>query len=126
MNAWSRHLYLRIWLAVVLGVAVLMTLVGWAWQVAVEHNAANPPLREWIVRNAQGDVLASTTARPQPGTPLELQVPMDGRPAVQLFLERRMERPGGGMVHLGGARRIPTTWRLGGRVHRMVLSGCSP
>ena len=101
--AWSRHLYLRIWLAVVLGVAVLMTLVGWAWHVSVEHTAANPPLREWVVRNAQGDVLASTTARPQPGTPLALQVPMAGQAPVQLFLERRLERPdGGGMLHLGG------------------------
>jgi len=102
MNAWSRHLYLRIWLAVVLGVAVLMTLVGWAWQASVEHNAANPPLREWVVRNAQGEVLASTTARPVPGTPLELQVPMGGNPPMQLFLERRMERPDGGVIHLGG------------------------
>lgn len=100
---WSKHLYLRIWLAVVLGVAVLMTFVGWAWHLSVEHNAANPPQREWVVRNAQGEVLASTNARPQPGTPLELQVPMAGHPPVQLFLERRLERPGGGgMVHLGG------------------------
>lgn len=102
MSAWSRHLYLRIWLAVVLGVAVLMTLVGWAWHVSVEHNAANPPLREWVVRNAQGEVLASTTARPVPGTPLEIQVPMGGPAPMQLFLERRLERPGGGIVHLGG------------------------
>ncbi len=102
MSGWSRHLYLRIWLAVVLGVAVLMVLVGWAWHVSVEHNAANPPMREWVVRNAQGDVLASTNARPQPGTPLALQVPMNGHPPVQLFLERRLERPDGGMVHLGG------------------------
>ncbi len=78
MSGWSRHLYLRIWLAVVLGVAVLMTLVGWAWHISVEHNIANPPLREWVVRNAQGEVLASTTARPAPGTPLEIQVPMGG------------------------------------------------
>ena len=102
MSPWSRHLYLRIWLAVVLGVAVLMVLVGWAWNVSVEHNTANPPMREWVVRNAQGDVLASTNARPQPGTPLELLVPMGNQPPVQLFLERRLERPGGGMVHLGG------------------------
>ncbi len=98
----SKHLYLRIWLAVVLGVAVLMTVVGWAWHVSIEHNVANPPLREWIVRNAQGDVLASTTARPQPGTPLEIQVPLGGPAPVQLFLERRLERPGGSMLHLGG------------------------
>lgn len=100
--AWSRHLYLRIWLAVVLGVAVLMTLVGWTWHLSVEHNLANPPLREWTVRNAQGEVLGSTTARPQPGTPLEIQVPVAGQAPVSLFLERRMERPGGGMLHLGG------------------------
>ena len=103
MSSWSRHLYLRIWLAVVLGVAVLMVLVGWAWHVSVEHNAANPPMREWVVRNAQGEVLASTNARPQPGTPLELQVPThNGHPPLHLFLERRLERQGGGMVHLGG------------------------
>ena len=103
MNLWSKHLYLRIWLAVVLGVAVLMTVVGWAWQRSVEHNINNPPQREWIVRNAQGDVLASTTARPLPGQPLELQLQMPaGQQPMQLFLERRMERPGGGTMHLGG------------------------
>ncbi len=102
MNGLSRHLYLRIWLAVVLGVALLMTLVGWAWQVSVEHNIANPPMREWVVRNAQGEVLASTNARPQPGTPLLLEVPVQGHATVQLFLERRLERPDGGVVHLGG------------------------
>ncbi len=102
MNGLSRHLYLRIWLAVVLGVALLMVLVGWAWHRAVEHNIANPPMREWIVRNAQGEVLASTSARPAPGTPLEIQVPLQGDMPMQLFLERRLERPGGDTVHLGG------------------------
>jgi two-component system, OmpR family, sensor kinase len=102
MGFWSKHLYLRIWLAVVLGVAVLMTLVGWAWHVSVEHNAANPPQREWIIRNAQGDVLASTSARPVPGQPLELDMQMSGQPPMRLFLERRMEHPEGGSIHLGG------------------------
>ena len=32
LKAVSRHLYLRIWLAVVVGVAVLMLVVGWAWR----------------------------------------------------------------------------------------------
>jgi signal transduction histidine kinase len=55
------------------------------------------------VRNAEGEVLASTTARPVPGQPLELQMQMPaGQPPMQLFLERRMERPGGGSMHLGG------------------------
>ena len=103
MNLKVKHLYLRIWLAVVLGVTVLMALVGWAWHVSFEHNMTNNlPQREWIVRNAQGEVLASTTARPAPGQPLELSMQMPGQPPMQLFLERRMERPGGGSVHLGG------------------------
>jgi len=102
MNLEVKHLYLRIWLAVVLGVALLMTVVGWAWQRSVEHNINNPPQREWIVRNAQGDVLASTSARPLPGQPLELNLQVPGQPPMQLLLERRMERPGGGSMHLGG------------------------
>lgn len=112
MSAWSRHLYLRIWLSVVLGVAVLMALIGWAWRASVEHNRAPPLLREWIVRNAQGEVLASTLARPQPGQPLEIDVPMpDGRQA-RLFLERRGERPPGepGMGRPAHPRDLPPWW----------------
>lgn len=112
LKAVSRHLYLRIWLAVVLGVAVLMALVGWAWRVSVEHHSAAPPMREWVVRNAQGDVLASTSARPQPGQPLQIAVPLANGQQTQLFLERRGERPpgermGGRAPHL---RDLPPWW----------------
>ena len=51
-------LYLRIWLAVVLAVAVLTFLVGVAWRMAAE-----PPLREVVVRNIQGEVIGSGSAR---------------------------------------------------------------
>ncbi len=93
---WSRHLYLRIWLAVVAGVALLMLVVGWAWRVTVEHHAAPPAPREWVVLNAQGEVLASTT-RAGPGAPLsfELKLP-DGQTLplqVQRSGERSAERP---------------------------------
>jgi two-component system OmpR family sensor kinase len=44
LSAFSRRLYLRIWLAVVAGVAVLTLLVGWAWRVAADYNTP-PPLR---------------------------------------------------------------------------------
>ena len=61
---WSRHLYLRIWLAVVAGVALLMLVVGWAWRASVEHNTPQPVPREWVVLNAEGDVsLVSTTGQ---------------------------------------------------------------
>lgn len=58
----SQRLYLRIWLAVVGGVAVLTLLVGWAWQVAAEHNARNnsaePSVaRELTVLDSDGNVL---------------------------------------------------------------------
>ena len=39
----AKHLYLRIWLAVVLGVAVLMLLVGFAWSLSMEHAVQNGP-----------------------------------------------------------------------------------
>lgn len=54
-------LYVRIWLAVVLAVAVLTLLVGWAWRMAAE-----PPLREVVVRNAAGVVIGSGHSRPRP------------------------------------------------------------
>lgn len=51
-------LYLRIWLAVVLAVAVLTLLVGWVWRLTTE-----PPLREVVVRNEAGEVIGSGHAR---------------------------------------------------------------
>ncbi|MDZ7922350.1 sensor histidine kinase [Rhodoferax sp.] len=51
-------LYVRIWLAVVLAVAVLTLMVGWAWRLTTE-----PPLREVVVRNEAGEVIGSGHAR---------------------------------------------------------------
>jgi len=60
-----QRLYVRIWAAVVLAVAVLTFLVGVAWRMNAE-----PPLREVVVRNAQGEVIGHGSARrmhpPQP------------------------------------------------------------
>ena len=99
---WSRHLYLRIWLAVVGVVTLLMLVVGWAWRATVEHHAAPPAPREWVVLNAQGDVLASTT-RAGPGAPLVFEVPLpDGQTLplqVQRSGERSLERSRGPAMH---------------------------
>ncbi len=60
-QAFAQRLYLRIWLAVVGGVAVLTLLVGMAWQVAQEHYARSAVqdtmARELTVTNAQGQVV---------------------------------------------------------------------
>ncbi|MEO8247977.1 MAG: ATP-binding protein [Burkholderiales bacterium] len=46
------RLYFRIWLAVVLAVAVLIFLVGLAWRLS-----ADPPLRDAVVRDATGQIV---------------------------------------------------------------------
>ena len=61
-----QKLYIRIWLAVVLTVAVLTLLTGWVWRMSTE-----PPLREVVVRNETGDVIGSGQAhRSRPEAPL--------------------------------------------------------
>ncbi len=90
---WSRHLYLRIWLAVVGVVTLLMLVVGWAWRASVEHHAAPPAPREWVVLNAQGEVLASTT-RAGPGAPLVFDVPLPDGQTLPLQVQRSGDRLG--------------------------------
>lgn len=51
-------LYVRIWLAVVLAVAVLILLVGWAWRLAAE-----PPLRDVEIRNQAGQIIGKGRSR---------------------------------------------------------------
>ncbi len=76
-SAFSKRLYLRIWLAVVLGVAVLMLLVAWFWRLAEQHNSFHSAAREVIVRNAAGEVIGSSPALAQRGrgVEFELQLP---------------------------------------------------
>lgn len=124
---WSRHLYLRIWLAVVAGVALLMLVVGWAWRATVEHHASPPTPREWVVLNAQGDVLASTT-RARPGAPLIFEVPLpDGQTLplqVQRGGERSGERSGERFSERSGERSSePSIDRLAKRPGATVLQG---
>jgi signal transduction histidine kinase len=52
------RLYIRIWLAVVLAVAVLTFLVGWAWRMA-----ADAPLREVVARNQAGQIIGHGQVR---------------------------------------------------------------
>lgn len=61
-------LYVRIWLAVVLAVAVLTLLTGWVMRMTAE-----PPLREVMVRNTAGEVVGQGKARLRTpdGSPLE-------------------------------------------------------
>jgi signal transduction histidine kinase len=74
LHVFSQRLYLRIWLAVVGGVAVLTLTVAWAWKMADEQRAQNnaaPPAREMVLRNAAGEVITEGRASRIPGPPGE-------------------------------------------------------
>ncbi len=75
-KAFSQRLYLRIWLAVVLGVAILTLLVGWAWKEAAEQNARNQTqvnqiARELVLTDPDGKVIAQGSATRAPTPPQE-------------------------------------------------------
>ncbi|MDO9089432.1 MAG: ATP-binding protein [Burkholderiaceae bacterium] len=67
-------LYLRIWLAVVLAVAVLTLIFGWLWRLT---DTQDPP-REVVVRNEAGVVVGVAPLRPVriPGQGAEFEVQM--------------------------------------------------
>jgi signal transduction histidine kinase len=51
-------LYLRIWLAVVMAVAVLTLMVGWVWRLAAEQ-----PVRDVEIRNQAGQIIGKGRSR---------------------------------------------------------------
>ena len=99
----SKHLYLRIWLAVVLGVAVLMLVVGWAWSLSVEHVAHNGPqgVRELQVRNDKGELIMAVPGQLQRGVGVNFEVTLPDGQTLNLLLPRRLpvagQAPGQGL-----------------------------
>ena len=96
-DIFSRRLYLRLWLAVVGGVAVLTLAVGWAWRIAAEHNAQPmaPPAREVVLRDTNGNTLIAGLATRVPGPPgegLELAIDSADGTTYSLQLAPRTDR----------------------------------
>jgi len=92
-------LYVRIWLAVVLAVAVLTLLTGWVMRMTAE-----PPLREVLVRNAQGELIGQGKAR-------LLQTvshghPMRGRPLFVSTRSAMHQHHARGLLWLGSAQTV--------------------
>ena len=74
LHIFSQRLYLRIWLAVVVGMAVLTLCVAWAWKIAEEQRTQNstaPPAREMVVRGPDGSVLLEGRGNRVSGSPVE-------------------------------------------------------
>jgi two-component system OmpR family sensor kinase len=85
-------LYLRLWLAVLLGVLLLTLAFGWLWRL----NAEQAPAREVIIRNEAGEVLGQTRTRPEriPGQGIEFQVQMKDGSTQIVHLPPRPRAPG--------------------------------
>ena len=97
IHLFSRRLYLRIWLAVVGGVAVLTLLVGWAWRVAAEQNAQ--PLvsqgRDIALRDSAGRTLVAGLATRMPNTPgegVQLRIDSDDGQHYSLHIAPRTDQ----------------------------------
>jgi two-component system, OmpR family, sensor kinase len=88
-------LYLRIWLAVVMAMAVLAVAFGYLWRLQGEPQL---PAREVIIRNEAGDILGQVKTRPLriPGQGLEFQVEMNDGKTIVVQLPPRPRGPGEG------------------------------
>jgi len=109
----GQKLYLRIWLAIVGAVAVLTLVVGWLWQMALDHDRQERDARmarELVVRNAAGEVVGKSPARAVrvPGQGLEFQVDMHDGQTLYMQLPRPGRPPGAP----GPARRSTSAWGL--------------
>lgn len=95
----GRKLYLRIWLAIVAAVVLLTLVVGWLWQMALDHDRQEREARmerELVVRNAAGEVVGKSPARAVrvPGQGLEFQVEMKDGQTLYVQLPRPSRPPG--------------------------------
>ena len=96
IQLFTRHLYVRIWLAVLAGVAVVTFAAGWAWQMADEQRSAPLP-REVVLRDTQDRVIGTGTSlrTSRPGEALEFTISLKDGQVFQMQFGPRQDRPGG-------------------------------
>ena len=112
-----QRLYLRIWLAVVVAVAVLTLLAGWLARVDAERERAQRPGREIVVRNQAGEIIGQDRIRPNrvPGQGPEFQIAMRDGTTLFIQLPRPLRKPGAGAPGAASAHSLPFSfaWLLG-------------
>ena len=99
------QLYVRIWLAVVLAMAVLTLAFGWLLRSTVE----NIPAREVLIRNEAGIVVGQAMAKPVrvPGHGVEFQVKMTDGSTLSVQMPPRTPRSDNPTAANAGERREP-------------------
>jgi signal transduction histidine kinase len=92
----TRHLYVRIWLAALAGVAVVTLAAGWAWQMAEDQRSVPLP-RDVVVRDTQDRVVGTgqSVRTSRPGEPLEFTITLKDGQDFQLQFGPRPDRRGG-------------------------------
>ncbi|MBL0251936.1 MAG: hypothetical protein IPQ12_04700 [Polaromonas sp.] len=91
-------MYVRIWVAVVVAVAVLILLVGLAWRESAERKSAEFSstllVRELIIKNAAGDEIGRAKALPRaPAMPLEFTIQLNQATPAGSSITAELPRP---------------------------------
>ena len=123
LSLYSRHLYVRIWLAVVAGVVVLTLTAGWLVRISAEseRDRINALPREVIVRDTENNVIGTGQATRARGQGLEFDLTLSDGRALSLEVNRR--EPG---TIASEGRPPPPPWRTPfGFVWMIVLVGVS-
>lgn len=86
---WRRHLYVRVWLAVVCGVVIVTFAASWVVRSAVEGARERVPVRERkvFVFDEQQRTIGEGTARRVPGRGIEFAVALKNGEALRLQVQ---------------------------------------
>ena len=97
LKLYRRHLYVRIWLAVVAGVFILTLTANWLVREAAESERERlaPLPREVVVLDAQDKQVGTGKAIRVPGQGLEFDVALSDGQALTLRVAPRERAPGG-------------------------------
>src|SRR4030095_7795677 len=100
LNLYRRHLYVRIWLAVVAGVFILTLTANWIVRVAAENERERlaPVPRDVVVLDAKDRPMGSGKAMRVPGAGLEFDVTLSDGRALTLQVAPRDRPPGTGGI----------------------------
>ena len=107
INLYARHLYVRIWLAVVAGVVILTLVAGWMVRVTAENERDRISVlpRTVIVRDSEDRIIGSGQATRVRGQGLEFDLTLSDGRALTLQMPPRYQQAG------PASRGGPPPWR---------------